>query len=84
MAIEYYSTIDAKRAQHFHRKLTALLTIPNTIDVMEKKQHENEVKSEYHVDTTIYEKNLKKELHNFNSQSGVVVKSIIEGTAKKL
>lgn len=36
------------------------------------------------VDPSLYEKNLKHELHKFNSQSGVVVKSMIEGTAKKL
>jgi hypothetical protein len=34
MAIEYYVTVDHKKSEHFHRKLTALLTNPNTIDVI--------------------------------------------------
>ena len=83
MAIEHYSTLDAKKAQHFHRKLTALLTNPNTIDVIEKKQKETHVKTSL-VDPSSYEKNLKHELHVFNSQSNVMVKSMIEGTNKRM
>ena len=51
--------------------------------MIEKKQKEGDVKDSP-VDPSEYEKNLKHELHKFNSQSNVVVKSIIEGTAKKI
>ena len=57
MAIEHYSTLDAKKAQHFQRKLTALLTNPNAMDALEQKKPE--VKTA-HLDTKTYEKNLKQ------------------------
>lgn len=38
IAIEHYATADQKKAEHFHRKLTSLLTNPNTIDVISQKQ----------------------------------------------
>lgn len=80
-AIEYYVTVDHKKSEHFHRKLTALLTNPNTIDVIQKKKMS--VKTA-HLDPGLYSQNLRQELNKFNSQSQIVVKSIIEGTQKKI
>lgn len=57
------------------------MTNPNTIDVIEQKQVA--VKTS-HIDSKGYEKNLKHELHMFNSQSNIMVKSMIEGTDKKI
>ena len=36
-AIEHYSTIDMKKAQHFQRKLTNLLINPATIHIIHPK-----------------------------------------------
>lgn len=57
MAIEYYATTDNKKAEHFHRKLTALLTNPNTIDIIEKKKMA--VKAS-HLDPNAYSQSLKQ------------------------
>lgn len=73
--------MDSKKAEHFHRKLTALLTNPNTIDVIEKKKMPAKTA---HLDPNFYSQNLKQELNKFNSQSQVVVKSMIEGNQRKI
>ena len=84
MAIEYYANNDTKKAEHFHRKLTSLLTNPNTLDIMERGCKQQSAKNEQpKVDTAHYNKHLKQELNKFNSQSELVVKSMIEGTNKK-
>ena len=36
IGIEYYVNIDPKKAQHFQRKLTTLLTNPQTLDIIDK------------------------------------------------
>ena len=66
IAIEYYATVHQKKAEHFHRKLTSLLTNPNTIDVIDKKQVSAKTA---HIDPNAYNKNLKQELNKFSSQS---------------
>lgn len=83
-AIEHYSTVDIKKSEHFQRKLTALLTNPNTIDVIEHKQEKLISVKTAHLDQEGYEKNLKHELYKFNSQSNIMVKSILEGSEKKV
>jgi hypothetical protein len=37
MAVEYYSNEEPKKANHFKKKLTRLLTSPITIDIIDKK-----------------------------------------------
>lgn len=81
IAIEYYANIDIKKSEHFQRKLTSLLTNPNTIDVIDQKQ--TPVKMA-HLDPVNYSKNLKQELNKFNSQSDLVVKSMIEGNQRRI
>ena len=36
IAIEYYINIDSRKASHFQRKLTSLLTNPYTLEIIER------------------------------------------------
>lgn len=40
-AIEYYIHEDPKKIQHFQRKLTSLLSNPQTLQVIENKKNNN-------------------------------------------
>lgn len=74
IAIEYYANVDTKKSEHFHRKLMTLLTNPNTIDVIEQKKVPAKGPQ---LEPGLYNQHLKQELNKFNSQSQVVVKSIL-------
>ena len=80
-AIEHYSMIDMKKAQHFQRKLTNLLMNPSTIHIIQQQQLSAKTA---HIDVIDYERKLRNELNLFNSQSATLVKSMIVGTDKKL
>lgn len=79
IAIEYYINEDPRKANHFQKKLTALLTNPYTLELIEKKPH---AKGE--VDTAQYSSHLRMELNKFNTQSEIVIRSMIEGSNKKV
>ncbi len=38
LGVEYYIHEDPKKANHFQRKLTSLLSNPNTLNIIEKSQ----------------------------------------------
>ncbi len=80
LAVEYYIHEDPKKANHFQRKLTSLLSNPNTLNVIEKSQ---QPKSERTNKGEQYQRMLRNELGNFNSQSQVVVEQIIEGSSRR-
>ena len=80
LAVEYYIYEDPKKANHFQRKLTSLLSNPNTLNVIEKSQ---QPKSERTNKGEQYQRMLRNELGNFNSQSQVVVEQIIEGSSRR-
>ena len=39
IAIEYYINVDQRKANHFQRKLTTLLTHPHTLEMIQKKSN---------------------------------------------
>jgi len=80
LAIEYYVCEDPKKAAHFQRKLTSLLSNPLTLSAMEN----NGVRQPNALLENHYHKQLKSELGDFNAQSTVVVQQMIEGSNKKI
>lgn len=50
-AIEYYIHQDPKKAKHFQRKLTGLLSNPQTLSLFDQKKEKEKVK--------IYQNNLR-------------------------
>lgn len=80
MAVEYYINVDAKKANHFQKKLTNLLTNPITLQLIEPKQ---KAKSNFNK-ANVLSQNVKEEVGKFNSQANSYVKNIIENTERKL
>jgi phosphomannomutase len=83
MAIEYYISHDPRKMQHFQRKLTSLLTHPNTLQAIENRNPSREAETKKGASTGTYTKNLKHEMNKFNSESGMLVKSMLEGSEIK-
>jgi hypothetical protein len=68
LAVEYYIHEDPKKAAHFQRKLTSLLSNPQTLNVIQSHKLGSPRNNGQD-----YQRTLKSELGNFNSQSQVVV-----------
>lgn len=86
VAIEHYVHEDPKKANHFQRKLTSLLSNPQTLSVIEAKPHPSHSAEELEAarKEQQYQQALRNELGSFNAQSTVVVEQIIEGSCKKM
>lgn len=80
VAIEYYVNEDPRKANHFQKKLTSLLTHPYTLELIEHKP----VHAKAEVDSAHYSSHLRMELNKFNTQSDIVIRSMIEGSNKKI
>jgi hypothetical protein len=78
LAVEYYIHEDPKKAAHFQRKLTSLLSNPQTLTVIERSSPLSPRGKGQD-----YQRTLKSELGSFNSQSQVVVEQIIEGSCRR-
>ena len=79
VAVEYYIHEDPKKAGHFQRKLTTLLSNPQTLKIMENTQSAKEELKGHE-----YQRQLKNELGLFHAQSQVVVEQMIEGSARRI
>ena len=66
IAIEYYVNEDPRKAIHFQKKLTSLLTHPYTLELIEKKPETAKVPE---IDSAHYSSQLRMELNKFNTQS---------------
>lgn len=75
--MEFYINEDPRKANHFQKKLATLLTHPHTLQLIEQKQIPAK---NVNVDQSQYVSHLKMELNKFNTQSDIVVKSILEGS----
>jgi len=82
--VEYYINVDAKKAQHFQRKLSNLLTHPRTLILIESKDKERARSVNPRPITTEVNNRLKQEVSKFNSQANTVVKSFITANEKQL
>lgn len=80
LAIEYYVHEQPKKANHFQRKLTSLLSNPQTLTVIENSQIP---KSDRSNKGEQYQRVLKSELVNFSSQSQIVVEQMIEVSSRR-
>jgi hypothetical protein len=80
IAIEYYINEDPRKANHFQKKLTTLLTHPYTLELIDNKPRAKTPE----VDTAQYSSHLRMELNKFNTQSDIVIRSMIEGSNKKV
>jgi hypothetical protein len=78
--VEYFVNVDTKKAAHFQKKLTSLLTSPKTLQLIEPRQKAKvEISKAIGLTTSI-----KDEMSKFNTQAESFVKNIIESTEKKL
>ena len=66
--------MDPRKAEHFQRKLTTLLTNPSTLHVIENKSKPNKV---------IKNNVLEKQVGMFNSQADVYVRSMLQSGEEK-
>ena len=65
LAVEYYINFDPKKAAHFQKKLTNLLTSPKTLQLIEPRQKAKvELSKAVGLTTT-----LKDEMSKFNNQA---------------
>jgi hypothetical protein len=80
-AIEHHLNDDPRKLQHFQRKLTALLTHPNTLQAIENKQPQDPQQKRNSAGG--YVKTLRHEMNKFNSESGALVRSMMEGSEMK-
>jgi hypothetical protein len=60
--------------------LTSLLTHPYTLELIDQKPRAKTSE----VDTAQYSSHLRMELNKFNTQSDIVIRSMIEGSNKKV
>ncbi len=58
--------IDVRKMQHFQRKLTSLLTHPNTLQVIENRNSTPSAPTMRNSNIGAYSKTLKHEMNKFN------------------
>lgn len=76
LAIEYYIHEDPKKAKHFQRKLTSLLSNPQTLSLFDQKKQQPKQQH--------YHRALRSEIGQFNAQSNTLVAQMIEGSDRKM
>ena len=76
-AIEFYVHEDPKKAKHFQRKLTSLLSNPHTLQLFDVKKDEEKKEHEAR-------QNLRNQINQFNAQSNTLVTQMIEGVNRKM
>ena len=73
--MEYYIHYDLRKLNHFHRKLTSLLTRNTPFKVVQNRE---QVKQE-----DSYSKKLQTEMKKFDSEGMILVQSMLEGSEMK-
>lgn len=76
VAMDYYIQHDLRKLQHFHRKLTSLLTHPKTL-----KNIQNTTTTEKQDNS--YSRSLKCEMSKFNNEGMILVRSMLDGSEMK-
>lgn len=76
IAIDHYVQYDAKKAQHFQRKMTRLLADPDTLSLIQSKEPEK--MTLLRSPRLATKSKIKEEVNKFNICSSEYIKNIIE------